>query len=224
MKRRAPSTRRPSPDREQRRQEILRAAIRLFAERGVENVTFGDIAKAARLSRPLVYFYFPDLETLFLEAVVVGSTKVHQRFQHAVRPNLNGLDQIVAIGAAYVQFARDEPEQFHLLAHKETKQASPDNPEHPLETECHRQFSGIMDTLVAALKKGVQDGSIRRDIGDPAKVAVCLWGLTHGLIQITTTQQPTIECKLGAAAATDLPDFGLDLVCRSLAAPKRRAK
>ncbi|MBI2510900.1 MAG: TetR/AcrR family transcriptional regulator [Opitutae bacterium] len=223
MKRRATSTRRPSPDREQRRQEILRAAIRLFAQRGMENVTFGDIAKAARLSRPLVYFYFPDLETLFLEAVIVGSGKVHQRFQHAIRPSLAGLDQIMALGAAYVQFARDEPELFQLLAHKETKQSSPDKPEHPLETECRRVFGGIMDILVAALKKGREDGSIRRDIGDPAKVAVCLWGLTHGLIQIAATQQPTIECKLGAAAATDLPDFGLDLLCRSLAAPKRRA-
>jgi len=222
MKRRAPTTRRASPDREQRRQEILRAAIQLFAERGLENVTFGDIARAARLSRPLVYFYFPDLETLFLEAVVVGSRKVQQRFVHAVRPSLSGLDQIMAIGGTYVQFARDEPELFQLLAHRETKQPSPDHAEHPLEAECHRQFSGIMDVLVAALKKGIQDGSIRRDLGDPAKVAVCLWGLTHGLIQITTTQQPTIEGKLGTAA-DDLPDFGLDLLCRSLAGRPRRS-
>lgn len=221
MKRRAPAPKRPSPDREQRRQEILRAAIRLFAERGLENVTYGDIAQAARLSRPLIYFYFPDLETLFLEAVIVGSSKVHQRFQHAVRPGLSGLDQIMAIGVAYVQFARDEPQLFQLLAHQETKPSATEAG-HPLEEECHRSFAAVMGLLVAALQKGIRDGSIRRDLGDPAKVAVCLWGLTHGLIQIATTQQPTIECNLGPAAAANLPDFGLDLVCRSLAAPRRR--
>jgi AcrR family transcriptional regulator len=219
MKRRTTTTRRPSPDREQRRQEILRAAIQLFAERGMENVTFGDIAKAARLSRPLVYFYFPDLEALFMEAVILGSAKVHQRFLHAVRPAMNGLDQIMAIGAAYVQFARDEPQLFQLLAHKETKQSATEKT-NPLDDECHQRFGEIMGLLVAALHKGHKDGSIRSDLGDPEKVAICLWGLTHGLIQVAANQLPTIERKLGAAG-DDLPDFGLDLLRRSLAAPRR---
>jgi AcrR family transcriptional regulator len=216
MKRRP--TRHSTTDRENRRQEILRAAIQLFAERGMENVTFGDIAQATRLSRPLIYFYFPDLETLFLEAVIIGSAAVHQRFLVAAKPGLNGLAQIMAIGGAYVRFAQEEPQLFQLLAHKETK-PSPAEAEHPLGEECHRHFDGIMGVLVAALQKGVRDGSIRRDLGDPGKVAVCLWGLTHGLIQITATQQPTIERKLGAPFA-DLPEFGLDLVRRSLAAPR----
>jgi AcrR family transcriptional regulator len=220
MKRRATLTRRPSPDREQRRQEIIRAAIRLFSERGVENVTFGDIAKAARLSRPLVYFYFPDLDTLFTEAVIVGVNKVHQRFLSAARPAMNGLEQIMAIGAAYVQFARDEPQLFQLLAHKETKQSGTET-EHPLEQECHQRFGDIMALLVAALQKGITDGSIRSDIGEPTKVAVCLWGLTHGLIQVAFNQQPTIQRKIGPAG-DDLPDFGLNLLRRSLAAPRRR--
>ncbi len=223
MKKRANSTRRPSPDREKRRQEILRAATQLFAERGMENVTFGDIARSARLSRPLVYFYFPDLETLFLEAVVVATSKLQQRFLHSLRPSLNGLDQLMALGAAYVQFARDEPALFQLLAHRETKSNSAEKSAHPLETECHTRFSGIMDVLGATLRQGIADRSIRPDVGDPAQVAVCLWGLTHGLIQISTTQLPTIESKLGAAAAAGLPDFGMDLLRRSLAARKRRS-
>lgn len=222
MKRRASSTRRPSPDREQRRQEILRAAIRLFAERGMENVTFGDIAKAARLSRPLVYFYFSDLEILFNEAVILSVSKVQERFVHAVRPAMNGLEQIMAVGAAYVQFARDEPQLFQLLAHKETKPSAAEA-EHPLEQECHQRFGEIMGLLVASLQKGIRDGSIRADIGEPLKVAICLWGLTHGLIQVAFNQQPTIERRLGAAG-DDLPDFGLDLLRRTLAAPPRRTK
>lgn len=208
-----PSPRRPSPERESRRRAILQAAIRLYAEHGLENVGYGDIAKAARLSRPLIYFYFPDLETLFLEAVILSVTELHKRFRAAIKPERNGLDQIMAIGEAYVRFSREEPELFRLLAHKETKRSSA--AEHPREEDCHRIFDGIMGLLVAALQKGRRDGSIRRDLGDPGKVALCLWGLTHGLIQIATTQQPAIERKLGAACA-DLPDFGLDLLRRSL--------
>ncbi|MFI5337466.1 MAG: TetR/AcrR family transcriptional regulator [Opitutales bacterium] len=220
MKRRAP--RRQSPDRENRRQEIISAAVRLFAERGMENVTYGDIAKAAKLSRPLIYFYFPDLETLFLEAIVLGGAELHRRFQAAVRPTEQGLDQIMSIGRAYVGFARDEPAAFQLVAHNESKQ-SLDQEDHPLTQECQRYYDGIMGLLVTALQKGVRDGSIRPDLGDPGKVAICLWGLTHGLIQVSATKQSSIECKLGVPFP-DLPDFGLDLIRRSLQAAKRRRR
>lgn len=192
--------------------------MQLFAERGLENVTYGDIARKARLSRPLIYFYFPDLQTLFMEAIILGSAELHRRFMGAVSPAQRGIEQIMAIGRAYVAFATEEPALFQLLAHNESKQPT-DEPEHPLTEECTRHYDAIMALLVAALQKGVRDRSIRRDIGDPGKVAVCLWGLTHGLIQLAATKQPTIECKLGAPFA-DMPGFGLDLICRSLRAGK----
>lgn len=212
---------RPHRTKENRRDLILRSAIRLFAERGLENVTYGDIAKAAKLSRPLVYFYFPDLETLFLEASLLGGAELHRRFMAAVNPADQGIDQIQSIGRAYVAFAQEEPAFFKLLAHNETKH-SPADSDHPLAAECTRHFDGVMGQLVTALQKGVRDGSIRKDLGDPGKVAVCLWGLTHGLIQLSATKQPSIECKLGAAFP-DLPEFGLDLVSRSLRSAQRRA-
>lgn len=214
-------SRRVAPERELRRQQIITAAIRTFAERGVENVTFGDIAKAARLSRPLVYFYFADLPTLFLETILVASQELHRRFHLAARPALNGLEQIMAIGHAYVRFAKEEPALFQCLAHSEANQP-PEQNEHPLHQECTRVFDGIMGVMVAALEKGRRDGSIRGDLGDPGKVAICLWGLVHGLIQLHATKQPTIEEKLGAGFE-DLPEFGLGLVRRSLLpVPKTR--
>jgi len=211
--------RRAAPERELRRQQIIDAAVRLFAERGMENVTFGDIAKAAKLSRPLVYFYFPDLQSLFFETLLVACTEVHRRFQAAARPSLSGLEQMMAIGRAYVSFAQERPALFHCLAHNESKH-DPERLEHPLHQQCTGVFDGIMGLMVAALQKGVRDGSIRADLGDPGKVAICLWGLTHGLIQLNVTKQPTIEEKLGAPFA-DMPEFGLDMIRRSLAPIKK---
>lgn len=217
----ASSARRPAPERELRRQQIIDAAVRIFAERGVENVTFGDIAKAAKLSRPLVYFYFPDLQSLFLECLLVASRELHRRFQLAARQNRNGLEQIMDIGHTYVRFATEEPALFQCLAHNESMQP-PEQLESPLHDECSALFDGIMGVMVAALQKGQRDGSIRSDLGDPGKVAICLWGLTHGLIQLHATKQPSIEEKLGSPFA-ELPEFGLGLIRRSLAAsPKSR--
>lgn len=215
----ASSARRPAPERELRRQQIIDAAVRTFAERGVENVTFGDIAKAARLSRPLVYFYFPDLQSLFFEIMLVASRELLRRFQLAAKQNRTGLEQIMDIGRAYVRFAEEEPALFQCLAHNESKQP-PEHTEHPLYDECAAIFDGIMGVMVAALQKGQRDGSIRADLDDPGKVAICLWGLTHGLIQLHATKQPSIEEKLGAKF-DELPDFGLGLIRRSLAATSK---
>jgi AcrR family transcriptional regulator len=218
MKRRTP--RRPSPDRELRRNEIIAAAVRLSARLGMENVGYGEIAKETRLSRPLIYFYFPDLPTLFLEALCHGSAGVHRYFLSAVKPEDTGLEQIMAIGQAYVRYAQENPDYFELMAHNESKQPMKQEGS-PLYQQCMMYYDNTMGLLVAALRKGVKDGSIRRDIGEPAMVAVCLWGLTHGLIQLAATKQSTLETNFGPAAAA-LPDFGLDLICRSLRAKPRR--
>lgn len=58
---------------EQRRAHILRAARRLFIERGFETVRMGDVARAAGVSRALVYAHFPStaamLDELFARAL-----------------------------------------------------------------------------------------------------------------------------------------------------------
>ncbi|GLF94633.1 TetR/AcrR family transcriptional regulator [Streptomyces yaizuensis] len=53
----APAYRRMSV--EDRRSQLLAAALRLFAHRPPEDVSLDDVAEAAGVSRPLVYRYFP---------------------------------------------------------------------------------------------------------------------------------------------------------------------
>jgi AcrR family transcriptional regulator len=55
--------------RDARRREILRAAARVFAERGIREAKVGDIARAAGLSHGLIYHYFASKDAL-LEAIV----------------------------------------------------------------------------------------------------------------------------------------------------------
>lgn len=47
---------------EERRKDILDAALRLFAERGFNDTTVGDIAAEARMGTGTVYLYFPSKE------------------------------------------------------------------------------------------------------------------------------------------------------------------
>lgn len=53
---------------EDRRQQILNTALELFAQRGFEEVTIGDIAAAIDIVRPTIYIYFPSTNAI-LDAI-----------------------------------------------------------------------------------------------------------------------------------------------------------
>jgi AcrR family transcriptional regulator len=57
-----------SPAREHRIEEILRASIPVFAERGYRRTSMANIADAAGVSRPALYQYFADRSDLFAAA------------------------------------------------------------------------------------------------------------------------------------------------------------
>jgi AcrR family transcriptional regulator len=52
-----------------RRDDIVRAAIRVFLRYGYTRATMGDIAQAAGLTRPTLYLTFPDKERIFAAVV-----------------------------------------------------------------------------------------------------------------------------------------------------------
>ncbi|MEV6999411.1 TetR/AcrR family transcriptional regulator [Streptomyces sp. NPDC093982] len=55
---------------EERRSQLLNAALTLFAHRAPEDVSLDDVAEAAGVSRPLVYRYFPGGKQQLYEAAL----------------------------------------------------------------------------------------------------------------------------------------------------------
>ncbi|WP_037913129.1 TetR/AcrR family transcriptional regulator [Actinacidiphila yeochonensis] len=60
---------------EQRREQLLDAAVDLFGHRRPEDVSVEDVAAAAGVSRPLVYRYFPGGKQQLYEAAVLGAAE-----------------------------------------------------------------------------------------------------------------------------------------------------
>lgn len=61
-----PGRARTDEAKERRRDDILSAARRVFAEKGYHDTTMADVARAAELSYGLVYWYFDSKEALFI--------------------------------------------------------------------------------------------------------------------------------------------------------------
>jgi hypothetical protein len=72
----------------------------------------------------------------------------------------------------------------------------------------------VHEALVESLTRGMADGSIRSDLGNPYVTALSLWAFSHGVIQIASSKGGQIEHE--GVPIQQLFDHAFALVLRSL--------
>lgn len=190
-------------EKERRRAEIVDAAERLYAERGWDAVTMDQVARAARLSRALVYVYFHDKEELLYAIGERALRTLNESFERAAARAVRGIDQVEAIGRAYLAYAVDFPHYFDFCMRFQAHSTPADAGS--LEGRCAAAGDGAIGAVVRAIEAGLADGSIRKDAGDPLQLAIALWGFTHGATQLATTK--TNELAFRGIATPQFTDF-----------------
>jgi AcrR family transcriptional regulator len=206
-------------DKDKRRDAILNAAEKVIAKVGVKGANFGAIAKASRLSRSLIYFYFPTNGDLIEAVCERGATDLRNRFLKEVSSHKKGLDQVMAMARAYLKFAREEPLYFSVIAGNEAG-TLPTTPTNDSERELTDTGKEVIGLVAQSVERGQKDGSISRKCGDPLIVAVSIWGFTHGLIQVTTANKCMIEQELSLEPST-VVEHGFGMLRQGLAAGSR---
>lgn len=200
-------------EKERRRAEIVDAAEQLYADKGWDSVTMEQVAKRARLSRALLYVYFRDRDELQFAIGERALSVLKARFQEAVGRHSRGLDQVEAIGRAYMAYAHEFPHYFDVCARFQAHAVNPDAGSN--EGACAVAGDQAIGVVVTAIRTGIGDGSIRADIGDPVMFAVTLWAFTHGVIQLAMAKGSDLA-RFGIATPT-LSEYALALL-RSLGA------
>src|SRR5437773_9545103 len=109
------TTKRPrraaDPDRRARRQDqILTAAVSLFAEHGFSDTDTQVLADKLRVGKGTLYRYFPSKEALFLAAVDRVMHKLSARVDASIAGTEDPLDQIARGVRAYPEFLAEHPE------------------------------------------------------------------------------------------------------------------
>src|SRR5450432_152027 len=182
-------------EKERRRAEILDAAETLYAEKGWDAVTVDQVARSARLSRALVYVYFRDKEELLFAIGERAMRLLRDRFIEAAAGHTLGMDQVEAIGRAYMGYAYEFPHYFDFCSRFQAHSVANDPGSH--EGACRAAGDEAIGAVVQAIETGIRDGSIRPDVGEPILLAISLWAFTHGVIQ------------LAMAKGSDLARFGI---------------
>ena len=95
---------------DQRKEEILEAAITAFARDGYHRVTTADISQEAEISQPYIYRFFTSKDELFLAAV----ERVYGRVADAFRTVADGDDYELRLGRKYEELMTTYPREILL--------------------------------------------------------------------------------------------------------------
>jgi AcrR family transcriptional regulator len=102
----------PRPVREQ---QLLNIAEEFFAQRGYDATSIEEIARAAKISRPIVYEHFGSKEGVYLACVRRARTEFEQALLTAVAGTTNFYDVLQRGGDAFFSVLERDPRRWAIL-------------------------------------------------------------------------------------------------------------
>ena len=101
--------------RERTRQDLLAAAERVLAEKGLHQTKISDIAAAADVGVGTFYLHFPTKEALFDAVVEDTMRRFKATIDTARMSTVDPIEQMRAANAAFCRFACDNREVFRIV-------------------------------------------------------------------------------------------------------------
>lgn len=170
-------------EKEIKRKDIVDAAERVFFSKGYENASMDEVAKEAEFSKRTVYIYFNSKEQIYFEIMIRGYRRLIEMIEKSFRENCpqNALEELRCIFFTFFAFSEESPAYFRAIMEYETNDS--DNRagiEDASKAECYRLGEQIFGYLSHALQKGVEEGSLYREL-EIEKAALVLWACTVGV-------------------------------------------
>lgn len=165
------TVRKPKAD---RRHEIVQAAFRIIGERGLTCLTTATLAAEIGLTSGALYRHFASLDEILTAAVRYGVVRIEQTFPD---PALPPLERLLTLARTRVRLLGDDPGLVWLLRSEQAYLALPPNAVRLLRDVVSRSRA----FLLATLRDGAADGSIRDDI-DPELLLVPVVATIHAVV------------------------------------------
>jgi len=198
-------------EREEMRHRITQAARHLFVTEGYASTTIRRIADAIEYTPGAIYSYFADKDAIFYALHQQGFFELQQRFVAAIGAGGNPAAQLRRVGEAYLAFARDNPEMYHLMFIAQATSRSVD------KADAWPEGKAAYETIRALVQVAVTSGWIRP--ADPDVVAFALWSAAHGAVALEICHRQAV---LPLDRRAMLTDHAFAYVLRSILTERPR--
>ena len=187
----------------QRRLDIVRAAEKVFLSKGYDAATMDEIAEEAELGKATLYLYFKGKEDVHRQIVAKGMDVLFDLINHAVDPKSNGMSRLQTIWDSIMRFSVEHVEYSDALIHYESKEIDIGSEE---EFEKWLRKYKVINFLMATIKEGMADKSIRQDL-ESGKTALLFWAQIMGAVQFLKFKRALIKNLLNIESEEFLKYF-----------------
>ena len=149
---------------------ILEAALEVFSSHGFRGATVDQIAQAAGLSKPNLLYYFPSKEAIHAE-LLDGLMETWLDPLHALDPDGDPLDEILAYVFRKLEMSRDYPRESRLFAN-EIMQGAP-----RIGPALSGELKALVDEKAGVIEGWIAAGKIKPV--NPHHLIFSIWALTQ---------------------------------------------
>jgi AcrR family transcriptional regulator len=181
---------------EERREDILDAAVRIFADRGIGSATIADITRAAGVAKGTFYLYFDSREQLVwaLKERMVDEILAHASSLYEQVGRQDWWALVDTFGESYVDFMLEHRDMVHVMAQEQISLESD-----PPFSDCYQK---IHEMLTAGLRAGIEAGVFSSP--DPELTARLLHHAIDGIMVHALLYEPEVDRDRLVAAIRDL--------------------
>lgn len=205
------------------RDAILRAAVKEFADNGIAGARTDAIARAARVNKALLYYYYKDKEALY-DAVLDGVfSSLKARVFEVLDSDLSPREKILGYVGSYFDYIASNP-LYPKLVQREMMRAGSQSAR--LRHIVEDYFKPIFAKLTQVFAQGIQEGDFR-DVNPmhfvPSVIAMIVFYFSSApVMQIMIRGNPLAPERVAERRAAVLDFVSHALFCRP--EPARRAR
>ena len=143
---------------EKSRAAILHAAVREFAQQGMAGARTDSIARAARVNKALLYYYFKDKETLYGESIDFAFGELSTHMMKVLDQDLPPKEKVLLYVGTYFDFVASH-NSIRNLMQIETMRGAHGSPH--LQRVAKRYFLPLFTRLSSVIRAGIDSGMFR---------------------------------------------------------------
>ena len=178
-------------EKQQRREEIILAAEKVFFSKGFDLSTMDDIAEEAELSKGTLYLYFKNKEDLHMAVARKSIRLLRAATLQATEGGGTALEKLVRMGRACIAFSRTDPDRMKAIITLEEMEPQTLNVSSSDVQELVYKESTV-ETVIQMVEQGVKENLIRADI-PTLLIAHTLWMTVLSVVRFVTMKTGLLE-------------------------------
>ncbi len=169
----------PRKERERlrRREDILAAAKKVFAEKGFAGSTLDEIAIVAEYGKGTIYNYFSSKEELFITLIREGLKAFKETVNAALAPCETVVDKLEKYIEVALNYFYEHQNAFKIISFEIHQ---PNSLSGVIQDELRETYSRELYFISQLIEQGVSEGRFR--ITDAQRLARVLQGMIHSQI------------------------------------------